>query len=97
MSHIYTFESTLYGAAGKRPWSSEDLSSEFLACKLLSNKSLEWYDQLTNNMQMLAAEFPWNTYRKQLQDLAMQLSDSDIHMIIGKLYTEYKENGILCI
>ena len=83
MTHIYHFESALYAVAGKRPWSSESLTSEIVALKLLANRSTRWYDELLCQMGLLAASPPWNVYRRQLSHLSHTLPDHQCHLIIG--------------
>ena len=83
MTHIYHFESVLYAVAGKRPWSSESLTSEIVALKLLANRSTTWYDELVGQMGLLAASPPWDIYRRQLSHLAHSLPDHQCYLIIG--------------
>jgi len=83
MTHIYHFESVLYAVAGKRPWSSESLTSEIVALKLLANRSTTWYDELVGQMGLLAASPPWDIYRRQLSHLSHSLPDHQCYLIIG--------------
>ena len=73
--------------SGKRPWSSEFLTAEIMAIRILANNSGNYLEELETFLGHQALSNPFYSSKKQIRKLAREYPNHQCYSTIGILFS----------